>query len=408
MTATIGRSEAAGVSARNLDYLDQHLQRYIDDGRLSGAISAVYRKGELAHFSPLGLADRERNQPMREDTVFRIYSMSKPITSVALMQLFERGQVQIDDPVERYIPAWKNLRVYQTGLYPNFVTAPCERPMTVRDLLSHQSGLTYGFMARTNVDAAYRKLGIHDRCATLQEMVEKLAELPLEFSPGTHWNYSLSTDVCGYLVQEISGQRFDRYLQEQIFAPLGMIDTGFHVPAEHAGRLAANYTAAEGGGIRVFDDPTTSTYLREPTFLCGCGGLASTTGDYLRFSRMLLNGGALEGTRILGRKTLELMAQNHIEGGRSVYEASASGIWQASYAGSGFGLGFAVYLDGARNQLSGSPGEFNWSGAAGTHFWIDPAEQLAAVLMIQYMSMSVETRYNLHREVRAIVYGALD
>jgi len=186
------------------------------------------------------------------------------------------------------------------------------------------------------------------------------------------------------------------------------VDTGFFVPPAQTGRLAANYVASDGGGIRVMDDPTTSTYLREPTFHCGCGGLVSTAGDYLRFSRMLLNGGSLEGARILGHKTLELMAQNHIEGGRSIYEASASGIWQASYAGSGFGLGFAVYLDGARSQLSGSPGEFNWSGAAGTHFWIDPAEQLAAVLMIQYMSMSVETRYNLHRELRAIVYGALD
>ncbi|MHB8574973.1 MAG: serine hydrolase domain-containing protein, partial [Dehalococcoidia bacterium] len=363
MTATTARGEAAGVSARNLDYLDQHLQKYIDDGRLAGAISAVYRKGELAHFSTLGKADRERGTPMHDDTIFRIYSMSKPITSVALMQLFERGLVQLDDPVERYIPSWAKLRVYQTGLYPNFITAACERPMIVRDLLSHQSGLTYGFMARTNVDAAYRKLGIHERCATLQEMVDQLAELPLEFSPGTHWNYSLATDVCAYLVQVIAGQRFDTYLQEQIFDPLGMGDTGFSVRPDQAGRFAANYTAADGGGIRVFDDPTSSSYLRQPTFLCGCGGLVSTAGDYLRFSRMLLDGGRLEGERIIGRKTLELMALNHIEGGKTIAEAAAADILQTTSAGSGFGLGFAVWLDGAKGQLSGTPGEFNWSGA---------------------------------------------
>jgi CubicO group peptidase (beta-lactamase class C family) len=398
------------VSARGLANLDEHLQRYIDSGRLAGALSVVYRNGEAVHFSALGMADRERGVPMREDTIFRLYSMTKPITSVALMQIFERGLIQLDDPVHRYIPAWENLRVYQSGVYPNFLTTPCQRPMTVRDLLSHQSGLTYNFLMRTNVDAAYRRLGIHEQCTDLQDLVDRLAELPLEFSPGTHWNYSLATDICAYLVQEIAGERFDQYLREHIFTPLGMVDTGFQVRQDQTDRFAANYTTAEGGAICLIDDPKTSPYLQDKSFFCGCGGLVGTAGDYLRFSRMLLNGGTLERERLLGRKTLELMTQNHIEGGRTIKQAApAAGNWQTpQYAGSGFGLGFAVWLDNARGQISGTPGEFNWSGAASTHFWVDPREELTAVLMVQYLALSVEARYNLHREMRAIVYGALE
>jgi CubicO group peptidase (beta-lactamase class C family) len=410
MTVSMSRAEAGALSARNLEYLDEHLQkRYIDAGKLTGALTAIYRKGHLAHWSVQGLADRENGTPLRDDTIFRIYSMTKPIVSVALMQLYERGLMQIDDPVERYIPSWKNLRVYQSGIYPNFITTPCIRPMTVRDLLSHQSGLTYGNVQRTNVDAAYRTLGIgREGNATLQEMIDKLAEIPLEFSPGTAWNYSHSTDVVGYLVEVISGQRLDAYLQEHIFEPLGMVDTGFWVPPSKADRLSSNYHTDPNGGIKVWDAATSSTYLKEPTFLSGGGGGVSTADDYLRFSRMLLAGGQLEGTRIIGRKTLQLMARNHITGNRTMAQAVASGVAQASYPGNGFGLGFAVALDTADGQISGSAGEHNWSGAASTHFWIDPAEEMAVVFMTQYMSQSPANRYNLSRELRAIIYGALD
>src|SRR5579884_4248800 len=289
MTAAMTMASAAGVSEQGLDTLDRHLKTYIDQEKLAGTITAVYRRGELARLTVQGMADREQGKPMREDTVVRIYSMTKPITSVALMQLFEQGKVQLDDPVHRYIPSWEKLRVYQMGMYPSFITTPCLRPMTVRDLLTHQSGLTYGFMNRTNVDAAYRKLGIYEQCETLQDMVDRLAEVPLEFSPGTHWNYSLSVDVCGYLVQTISGLRFDEYLQERIFAPLGMVDTGFWVKPEQAPRFAAAYTAAPEGGLRPIDWPQSGgSYLKEATFFAGGGGLVSTVGDYLRFARMLL------------------------------------------------------------------------------------------------------------------------
>ena len=410
MTASMTRAAAGAVSARNLEYLDEHLQKYISSGKLAGTLTAIYRKGELAHWRTLGQMDRERAKPMRDDTVFRIYSMTKPIVSLALMQLFERGLVQLDDPAHRYIPSWEKLRVYQSGVYPGFQTTACARPMTVRDLLTHQAGLTYGFALRTNVDAAYRALGIgRDGCASLQDMIDKLAEVPLEFSPGSAWNYSHATDVVGYLVEIISGQRLDAYLREHIFEPLGMADTGFRVRPDHAERFAANYRLTpDRTAIEVADDPATSPYLEEPTLLSGGGGLVSTAGDYLRFCRMLLGGGQLEGARILGRKTLELMTRNHIEENRSIYAASASGRYDPSYAGNGFGLGFAVGLDTADGQISGSPGQYYWSGAASTLFWIDPAEDVAVVFMTQYMSLSVETRYNLARELRAIVYGALD
>lgn len=403
MTLMESRASVAGVCEQNLTYIDQHIQRYIDAGKIAGALTAVYRNGETAHFSPLGLADRERNVPMADDTLFRIYSMSKPITSVAFMQLYERGLVQLDDPVHRYIPEWKGLRVYNGGNYPNFLTTPVERPMTVRDLLSHQSGLTYGFMERTNVDAAYRKLGVGGE-RTLQEMVAHLAELPLEFSPGTAWNYSVSTDVVGYLVQVISGQGFDEYLRDHIFEPLGMVETGFRVRPEQASRFAACYSAGKDGA-QLLDDPENSVYLKPQTMFSGGGGLVSTAGDYLRFCRMLLGNGTLEGSRIIGRKTLELMTQNHLPNGADLTERARGGFSETPYAGVGFGLGFSVSLNPAKAQVSGTPGEFAWGGAASTAFWIDPDEDLAVVFMTQLMP---STTYNFRRELKALVYAALE
>src|SRR5215212_390254 len=250
MAAAMTLTGTGTLSARNLRYLDEHLDRYISSGKLAGVLTVVFHRDQITHWSAQGLRDRERNKPMEDDTIFRIYSMTKPIASIALMQLYERGLFQLDDPVSKYIPSWEKLRVYQAGAYPRFQTAPCERPMTVRDLLTHQSGLTYGFMMQTNVDAAYRQLGIGGGGATLQQMVDALAELPLEFSPGTAWSYSHATDIVGYLVEVLSGQRLDAYLQEHIFGPLGMSDTGFWVKPDQADRLATNYAAsADGRGL---------------------------------------------------------------------------------------------------------------------------------------------------------------
>lgn len=414
MTASMIRADAGTVSARNLGYLDEHFERYISAGKLAGTITVVYHRGEVAHWSIQGLRDRERGTPMTDDTIFRIYSMTKPIVSVALMQLYERGLFQLDDAVSKYIPSWESLRVYEGGVYPHFQTVPCQRPMTVRDLLTHQSGLTAPASQATHVDAAYRQVGISGKIgrenvgATLQDLVDALAELPLDFSPGTHWLYSQATDIVGYLVQVLSGQRLDQYLQEQIFNPLGMSETGFWVRPHQAERLSTNYRGVRGGGIEIVDDVSQSPYLREPTFHSGSGGLVSTAGDYLRFCQMLLGKGTLEGSRIIGRKTLQLMTQNHITGGMSIAEAASQARWRdVSREGNGFGLGFAVALDNADSQVTITPGSYYWAGAANTHFWIDPTEELAVVFMSQYMSPAQETRYNTARELRAIVYGAL-
>jgi CubicO group peptidase (beta-lactamase class C family) len=401
------RPEEVGLSSERLARIDQHLkQRYLEPRKIAGALTLVARRGRVAYVAPAGMMDLERDKPMTEDTIFRIYSMTKPITSVALMSLYEEGHFQLEDPVRRWIPEWRNLRVYAAGNYPSFLTTPTARPMTVRDLLTHTSGLTYGFMERTNVDRAYRRLAIGDRDrSTLPEMIEKLAEIPLEFSPGTAWNYSVSTDVCGYLVERISGLRFDEFLRVRIFEPLGMVDTGFTVPPEKLDRFAACYERGPGKVLRLQDDPETSGYAKPRRFLSGGGGLVSTAADYLRFCQMLLNRAELEGARILGRKTIELMTLNHLPGGRDLGAlALGGGFSETRYEGVGFGLGFSVNLDLARSQLIGSVGEYAWGGAASTVFWIDPSEDLIVIFLTQFLP---STTFNFRGQLKTLIYPAL-
>jgi CubicO group peptidase (beta-lactamase class C family) len=400
------KAKAAGLSPARLETLDRFLQsRYIDTGKIPGAVTLIARRGEVAHFSSLGLADVERRKPMRDDTIFRAYSMTKPITSVAFMTLVERGLVALDEPVHRVIPQWKDLGVYQGGFMETVRTKRPERPMMIIDLLRHTSGLTYGFQQSTNVDATYRKLKIGERepGATLDAMIDKLAGVPLEFSPGTAWNYSVSTDVLGYLIGKISGTPFDEFLRTQIFEPLGMADTDFHVHAGQESRLAACYSATQGGGMALFDDPTSSAYLRKPSMFSGGGGLVSTAGDYLRFCRMLLNGGTLDGKQILSPKTIELMTLNHLPDGKDLPALSRSLFSEITFNGVGFGVGFAVTIDPARTMLPGSVGDYSWGGAASTYFWIDPREDLIAILMTQLMP---STTYTIRRELRTLVYSA--
>ncbi len=397
--------EEVGLCSERLARIDQHLKsRFLEPKKIAGALTLVSRRDELAYLSPVGMMDLERGKPMAEDTIFRIYSMTKPITSVALMMLYEHGHFQLDDPVHRFIPSWKNLRVFEAGNHPNFLTRPCERHMTVRDLLTHMSGLTYGFMERTNVDAAYRKIEVRPPDGTLKDMVDRLAGLPLEFSPGTRWNYSVATDVCGYLVEVISGQRFDRYLQEKIFEPLGMVDTGFHVPADKLDRFAANYARRRDKSLKLEDDPATSAYTKEQTFFSGGGGLVSTAADYLCFCRMLLRGGELEGVRLLGHKTLELMTENHLPGGADLTELGFGTFSETTYDGVGFGLGFSVTLDPVKGQVVGSCGEFAWGGAASTVFWVDPAEDLIVIFMTQFMPSGT---FNFRGQLKQLIYPAI-
>jgi len=401
------KAGAAGMSPARLETLDRFLlTRYIETGKIPGALILIARRGELAHCSALGCADVERKKPVREDTIFRAYSMSKPITSVAFMMLVEQGLVALDDPVHRVIPHWKGLGVYQGGFMETFRTRPPDRPMLMIDLLRHTSGLTYGFQQSSNVDAAYRKLEIgerNDKGRTLEDMVHQLATVPLEFSPGTAWNYSVSSDVLGYLVGKISGVPFDEFLRTRIFKPLAMEDTDFYVHAGKEARFAACYAATPNGGMKLFDDPANSAYLDAPSLLSGGGGLISTAPDYLRFCRMLLNGGTLDGAQILSPKTIALMTLNQLPDGKDLPALSRSLFSEVTYNGVGFGLGFAVTLDTARTMLAGSAGDYFWGGAASTYFWIDPREELIAILMTQLMP---STTYNIRRELRTLVYSA--
>jgi CubicO group peptidase (beta-lactamase class C family) len=400
------RPESAGLSAARLQHLDSFLQqRYLDTGRIPCALTLVERRGQIAHFSALGHMDVERKRAVQEDTIFRIYSMTKPLTSIALMMLVEEGRVALDDPVHRLIPQWRDLGVYEGGFIGTFRTRRTSAPMRVVDLLRHTSGLTYGFQQRTNVDAAYRKLGIGEIGGplSLEGTVEALAKLPLEFSPGTVWNYSISTDVVGYLVGKLAGEPFEDFLRRRILAPLRMDDTDFMVPAAKASRLAACYAATPDGRMTLQDDPQRSPYLAPPPFVSGGGGLVSTASDYLRFCRMLRNGGSLDGVRIISPKTLELMTANHLPGGKELPEMSVSLFSEATYTGVGFGLGFAVTMSPGRALMPGTVGDFSWGGMASTYFWIDPREELIVVFMTQ---LTPSAAYPIRRELRTLVYSA--
>lgn len=399
--------EQVGMSTTALARVEAHLkQRYVDAGRLPGTRLLVYRRGEIMHSTAQGFADVERKVPVRDDTIFRIYSMTKPITTVAFMMLVEEGRVALDEPVHKYIPEWANLGVFQAGVTAPFLTKPPARPMQIIDLLRHTSGLTYGFQQRTNVDAAYRalKIGEVEKSGTLTSMISDLAKIPLEFSPGDAWNYSVSTDVVGYLVEKIGGKPFEQFLQERIFDPLGMTDTSFFVPSDKAHRFAACYAADGKGGLTLQDDPATSSFLSPPSMISGGGGLCSTTADYLTFCRALLNGGALGDVRLLAPKTITLMTSNHLPGGRDLTEMSKSMFSEASYAGIGFGLGFSVTMNPAKTMIPGSAGEYAWGGAASTAFWIDPAEQMIAIFMTQLLPSSA---YPIRRELRTMTYSAI-
>jgi CubicO group peptidase (beta-lactamase class C family) len=403
----IGDPRRLDLCPERLARIDAHLQRrYLDGGKIPGALTLVARRGEVAHRSVLGLRDLERDLPLTEDTIFRIYSMTKPIASVALLTLYEEGHLSLTDPVHRFLPGWRDLQVFEQGNHPRFVTRPCERAMPVHDLLTHTSGLTYGFLERSNVDRAYRKLGVGDRKAgsTLRDMAETLAELPLEFSPGTAWNYSVSTDVVGHLVEVISGLALDRFLQERIFGPLGMVDTGFQVPERNRERFAACYTRRRNKSLRLEDDPQDSPYVRDVTFFSGGGGLVSTASDYLRFCQMLLNRGALGDARILGPRTVDWMTENHLPGDQLLPDLAVGRFGETPYDGRGFGLGFSPVVDPVQARRLGSAGEYGWGGAASTLFWIDPVEELIVIFLTQLIPSAT---FDFRGQLQSIVYGAL-
>ncbi|MBS0644955.1 MAG: serine hydrolase domain-containing protein [Acetobacteraceae bacterium] len=407
---------SAGFSAQRLARLDDVMKRrYVDTGHLPGILTQIWRRGELVHTGMAGHMDLERNKPMREDAIFRIYSMSKPITAVALMMLVEEGYLGLDDDVATHIPSWRGMGVYSTGLPgiiatsgPAFITTPVQRPMKVVDLVTHTSGLTYGFLNRTGVDRAYRHHKIADPSAEggLDAMIENLAGIPLEFSPGTAWNYSVSIDVMGYLVQKLSGMSFGEFLRTRLFEPLGMRDTAFFCPEDKIGRFASCYMPKQGGGLSVQDDAGASTYAKPPNLESGGGGLVSTSHDYLRFCRMMLNGGTLDGVQILSPKTVALFSLNHLPNNGEVATMSTPGAFsETSYAGVGFSIGCGVNINVAKTRLPGTLGEYFWGGAAATAFWIDPKEDTTVVFMTQVIGSPV--RLTLRRDLRTLVYSAM-
>jgi CubicO group peptidase (beta-lactamase class C family) len=410
------KPEAVGMSSARLTRLDEVMKRrYVDGGFLPGMLTYVYRKGHLVHTGICGHMDIERAKPMREDAIFRIYSMSKPITAVALMMLVEEGVIGLDDAVHSHIPAWKDLAVYASGIPslpgtpPGFLTTPTLRPMKVVDLATHTSGLTYGMMMRTGVDAAYRRSKVVDRetAGGLQAMVDQLAQIPLDFSPGTAWNYSVSIDVLGYLVQKLSGMSFGEFLHARLFKPLDMNDTAFLVPSEKTERFTSCYQPeTPGRGLKLQDDARESTYAERPKLESGGGGLVSTAHDYLRFCRMMLSGGTLDGVQILSPKTVALFSLNYLPEGKEVADMAQPGMFSESgYAGVGFSLGCGVNVNVAKTRLPGSLGEYFWGGAAATAFWIDPKEELTVVFMTQVMGSPA--RLTLRRDLRTLVYSAM-
>ena len=388
--------EQVGLSTARLDRIRTHMQRYVDQKKYAGILTAIARHDKLAFAECFGMMDIEADKPMRFDTIFRIASMTKPIASVAAMMLYEEGRFQLGDPVSRFIPEFKDLKVYKSATE----VVPAEREVTIRDLLTHTSGLSGGFNPqRDPVDALYQEARVRNPAGTLEDMIAKLAKLPLANQPGSEWRYSLSTNVVGYLIQVISGLSLDVFLRQRIFEPLGMTDTGFDVPPEKLDRLAALYGPADNG-LKPADALwlSTSGFTTPATFFSSEGGLVSTTTDYLRFSHLLLHNGELDGVRLLSRKTVELMTTNHLSGNLLPYR-----LLGTVQRGLGFGLGLSVVMDIGQTGILGSVGTYSWAGAFNTLFWVDPEEDLIGILMTQY---SIPLRPIRH-EFQILAYQAV-
>lgn len=397
--------ERAGFSAARLERITDHLERhYISPRKIPGCQVVVARRGYVAYYRCFGAMDLERQKGMADDTIFRIYSMSKPITSVALMQLYERGMFQLNDPIHRVIPSFRKMQVYVSGERQDMELTDASGPITFRHLLGHRAGLSYGWSDHP-VDQLYRAdEWVRGEGATLESFVRELSQLPLRYQPGERWMYSYATDVCGYLVEQLSGKKLDRYLNEHIFQPLGMTDTSFQVTTDSVERFAANYERQPDKSLELIDDPVTSRYLETPTFLSGGGGLTGTTADYLRFCEMLRCGGALDGERVLGSRTLRLMYRNHLPGDVDLASLAIGDFSETAYEGVGFGLGFASTLDEVAAGTLGA-GDYYWGGAASTIFWVDPVEDLVAVFMTQLMPSAT---FNFRGQLKNIIYSAFE
>lgn len=395
-----------GFDAGRLTRIDDHFRRYVDDRRLPGWQVVVSRAGRVAHASVYGYQDREADIPWAQDTLVRLFSMTKPITSVAAMMLYEEGAFELKDPVSRFIPSFADSRVYRGGNAFRPVTEGLVEPMRIWHLLTHTSGLTYGFHHQHVTDAIYRSSGYEwgaPKDADLATCCEGWAAMPLAFQPGREWNYGVSTDVLGRIVELASGQPLDEFLRTRILEPLGMTDTAFFVSPADVHRAARLYSPHPATGEAVIS-PMESTPIETPTFLSGGGGLWGTAADYLRFCHLLLGRGALAGTRLLGSRTVDYMVQNHLPGGADLEQFGRPLFAETAFDGVGFGLGFSVQLDHVRNRVLCSPGEYAWGGAASTAFWCDPREDIAVVFLTQLLPSST---HPIRTQLKQLVYQAL-
>ena len=389
-----------GMSAQRLERLEQTLQAYVDREEVAGAVSLVARRGKVVHFSTFGDRHTEAGAPMTHDTIFRIASMTKPIASAALMMLYEEGHFQLRDPIAKWLPEFADMQVASPATYQElgrgpYRTVQASQPITVQHVLTHTAGLpnTYRGITKPAFDAIAPQQEPGD---TLDAFMTRLSALPLNFHPGERWEYGRATDVVGRLVEVMSGMRFDRFLQERIFGPLDMVDTHFYLPAGKLDRFAALYRPRDGGGLALTEAPGgDSRWVREPhSYFSGAGGLVSTARDYFRFHQMMLGGGELDGVRILGRKTVELMTLNHI---------GDQQVWLVG-PGYGFGLGYAVVQDPGAAAMPYSPGAYFWWGAYNTTFWVDPREELLGILLTQ---LRPYTHLNIRQDLATLTYQAL-
>ncbi len=392
---TIARVEELGFSRERLERIGTVMQRYVDEATLAGIVTLVAHRGGVVHFEKFGFRDIRTGAPMELDTIFRIYSMTKPITCVALMMLYEHGLFHLNDPVTRFLPEFEKVEVLKDG----GTLEDMHRPITIHDLLTHMAGLSYGAYMETGapIDELYDQANLFDSEISLQEMVRRIAELPLAHQPGQGWRYSLATDVVGRLVEVISGFSLDEFMDREIFGPLGMEDTGYSIAPEKIDRFATLYGKTEKGDLELLDTAVGGEYSEVKLF-SGGHGLISTAQDYLRFAQLLLNGGELEGVRLLGRKTIELMTINHLPA--ALLPIAMGDPWP----GFGYGLGFGVLIDLAQAGIMGSAGNIRWSGWANTHFWVDPKEQLIGILLLQYIPGGT---YPVTDDFKTLVYQAL-
>jgi len=403
------RPEIVGMSSERLARIKPLLQRYVDEGKVAGIQTLIARKGKIVHFEQVGKLDLDTHSALREDSLFRIYSMTKPITTTAAMILYEEGKLQLDDPVEKYLPAFKNKKVLVDGELVDATHA-----ITIRELMSHTAGLTYGIFGNSVIDQKYRVAMFGEghqfsfnnttinadasKIKTLDDLVSAIGPIPLQYQPGTQWVYSLSVDILGAVIEKVSGQSLDTFMLERLFKPLRMNDTFFEVPKEKLQRFGTLQAKDAGGKLMVIDRPKTSDFANNVTFFSGGGGLVSSAMDYLRYSQMMLNGGELDGIRILSPTTIDLMTRDQLtQSARLGYDPRPGIIGDVS-----FGLGFGLAVKAPRVR-SGSKGSYRWAGIAGTDFWIDPKEDLTAMILVQMMGYPPALR----NEFKTLVYQAI-